>query len=104
MQPTVSASSSHDYNYDYGHGHGHGKSEEGVTYAVRQRSVSNGAADRALPRAAFRGGVEGEGEGAGAGASGLERSNTTGGKNLAQSLKRRLGSLRRRGGGEGVGY
>jgi hypothetical protein len=44
----------------------------------------------------------GEGE---AGSSGLQRSNTSGKNNLAQSLKRRFGSLRkRRAGVEEAGY
>ncbi|KAH6650948.1 hypothetical protein F5144DRAFT_598364 [Chaetomium tenue] len=99
MQPTTTTATAsspllprdYDHNYDYGHG----KAEEGVTIAaVRRRSVSN-AGERERPR---------EGLGAeAAGSSGVHRSNT-GGKNLAQSLKRRLGSLRRRGAGEGVGY
>ena len=101
MQPTASSSSrDYDYGHDYDYSHGHGKSEEGVMYAVRRRSV--GAGDQARPRdgLAERGG-DGGGGGEG-GSSGLERRNT-GGKNLKQSLKRRLGSLRKKGGGEGVG-
>ena len=68
----------------------------GATH-VRQRSVSNGGAQG-------RGRAEGEGAGD-AGSSGLQRRNTAGKNNLAQSLKRRLGSLRkRRVGVEETGY
>ncbi|KXX80154.1 Protein pal1 [Madurella mycetomatis] len=58
---------------------------------VRQRSVSNGAQHQAMMN-----------EGV-AGSSGLQRSNTTG-KSIAQSLKRRFGSLRWRKGSDEVGY
>ncbi|KAK4032625.1 hypothetical protein C8A01DRAFT_50614 [Parachaetomium inaequale] len=79
---------------DYRHGGSDSKRKDGggATH-VRQRSVSNGGAQG-------MGGEEGE-----AGSSGLQRSNTTSGKNnLAQSLKRRFGSLRRRRAGEEAGY
>jgi hypothetical protein len=84
MQPS---SSSRDHDY----GGGGSKHKEGGTQ-VRQRSVSNGA--QLLP------GVDGE---ASAGSSGLQRSNTTG-KSLAQSLKRRFGSLRKKRPSEEAGY
>ncbi|KAJ4413524.1 hypothetical protein N0V85_003526 [Neurospora sp. IMI 360204] len=66
-----------------------GDQKEGNT-RVRQRSVSNAAATTG-----YGGGYDYEGGGGGESSSGLRRSNTTG-KNIAQSLKRRLGSLRRK--------
>ena len=59
----------------------------------RQRSVSN-----ASPRGEeYRAGVDFAGAGAGGPSSGgVRRSNTTGKSSLAQSIKRRIGSLRRR--------
>lgn len=66
-----------------------GDQKEGNT-RVRQRSVSNAAATTG-----YGGGYDYEGGGGGESSSGLRRSNTTG-KNIAQSLKRRLGSFRRK--------
>ncbi|KAK3300196.1 uncharacterized protein B0H64DRAFT_448287 [Chaetomium fimeti] len=91
MQPTVSSSSSRSYDRHrghYGHHSNHGKAEEGVT--LRQRSVSHGDA-------------RGRGDDGEAGSSGLQRRNSAG-KGLAQSLKRRFGSLRRGRAGEEGGY
>ncbi|KAK4129412.1 hypothetical protein N657DRAFT_640030 [Parathielavia appendiculata] len=82
MQPT--------FSFRDHHSSGDGKHKEGGTH-VRQRSVSNGA--QLLPDV----------DEASAGPSGLQRSNTTG-KSLAQSLKRRFGSLRKKRPSEEVGY
>ncbi|GAB1310251.1 Pal1 cell morphology protein [Madurella fahalii] len=67
-----------------------GKFREGSAH-VRQRSASNGAQHQAMVN-----------EGV-AGSSGLQRGNTTG-RSIAQSLKRRFGSLRRRRGADEAGY
>lgn len=74
-----------------------GEKKEGNT-RVRQRSVSNAAATGAATGAYSNGNdyyEVGGGESSGFGTSGVRRSNTTG-KNIAQSLKRRLGSIRRK--------
>jgi len=97
MQPTSPSSSR-------GHGHSSGgsKQKEGVTTRVRQRRASNGGGGS---QQLSPGLVDDNAEGAEAeaGSSGLQRSNT-GGKNIAQSLKRRFGSLRKKRAGEEAGY
>ncbi|KAL2199094.1 hypothetical protein P885DRAFT_31553 [Corynascus similis CBS 632.67] len=90
-----------------GHGrHGGGGGVEsshkgGVTTHVRRRSASTGAAYQQLPP----GMVEDDDDwgDAGGSSSAMRRSNTTG-KNIAQSLKRRIGSLRKKKVGEEAGY
>lgn len=64
---------------------------------VRQRSVSNAAATTSGYGGGYSAlnGDEGLGAGESSGGVGVRRSNTTG-KNIAQSLKRRLGSIRRK--------
>ncbi|KAK3951794.1 hypothetical protein QBC32DRAFT_343171 [Pseudoneurospora amorphoporcata] len=68
-----------------------------VNARVRQRSVSNAAATgyRGMDQSNGYYGAGGGGESSGAASDGVRRRNTTG-KNIAQSLKRRLGSIRRK--------
>lgn len=62
--------------------------KEGNTAKVRQRSVSNATPSSTGYGGGYSNDYEGE-------SGGLRRSNTTG-KTIAQSLKRRLGSLKRK--------
>ncbi|AEO53337.1 hypothetical protein MYCTH_2294504 [Thermothelomyces thermophilus ATCC 42464] len=78
---------------------GDSRPKEGGTAHVRQRSLSANGAYQRLPPGIVD---DGDDDGYGGGSSGLGSSNTTG-KNIAQSLKRRFGSLRKKRAGDEAG-